>query len=83
MQASALVHIYLDGSVLVAQAGIEMGQGLHTKIIQVIFINETYVHVITLILIICLILTLSLYEIIMVLYHIKVVCNIDLVTSTK
>ncbi|KAF3824242.1 hypothetical protein GH733_008527, partial [Mirounga leonina] len=33
-QAAALVHIYLDGSVLVAHGGCEMGQGLHTKMIQ-------------------------------------------------
>uniref|UniRef100_A0A8D0TT86 aldehyde oxidase n=1 Tax=Sus scrofa TaxID=9823 RepID=A0A8D0TT86_PIG len=29
-QAAALVHIYLDGSVLVTHGGIEMGQGVHT-----------------------------------------------------
>uniref|UniRef100_A0A2K5QHE6 aldehyde oxidase n=1 Tax=Cebus imitator TaxID=2715852 RepID=A0A2K5QHE6_CEBIM len=34
-QATALVHIYLDGSVLVTHGGIEMGQGVHTKMIQV------------------------------------------------
>ncbi|KAM7104170.1 aldehyde oxidase [Molossus nigricans] len=34
-QAAALVHIYLDGSVLVTHGGIEMGQGVHTKMIQV------------------------------------------------
>uniref|UniRef100_A0A8C0CEC5 Aldehyde oxidase 1 n=1 Tax=Balaenoptera musculus TaxID=9771 RepID=A0A8C0CEC5_BALMU len=33
--AAALVHIYLDGSVLVTHGGIEMGQGVHTKMIQV------------------------------------------------
>ncbi|XP_021526377.2 aldehyde oxidase isoform X1 [Aotus nancymaae] len=35
-QATALVHIYLDGSVLVTHGGIEMGQGVHTKMIQVV-----------------------------------------------
>ncbi|XP_055429028.1 aldehyde oxidase isoform X1 [Bubalus kerabau] len=35
-QAAALVHIYLDGSVLVTHSGIEMGQGVHTKMIQVV-----------------------------------------------
>lgn len=34
-QAGALVHVYLDGSVLLSHAGVEMGQGLHTKTIQV------------------------------------------------
>ncbi|XP_072304267.1 aldehyde oxidase 6 [Eucyclogobius newberryi] len=34
-QAAALVHIYKDGSVLVAHAGAEMGQGVHTKMQQV------------------------------------------------
>lgn len=35
-QAAALVHIYLDGSALVSHGGIEMGQGVHTKMIQVV-----------------------------------------------
>jgi len=34
-QAGALVHVYLDGSVLVTHGGCEMGQGLHTKMIQI------------------------------------------------
>ncbi|RCI17481.1 hypothetical protein L249_3239 [Ophiocordyceps polyrhachis-furcata BCC 54312] len=34
-QAGALVHIYHDGSVLVAHGGTEMGQGLHTKLTQI------------------------------------------------
>lgn len=34
-QAGALLLIYLDGSVLLAHGGVEIGQGLHTKMIQV------------------------------------------------
>ncbi|MCK4569341.1 MAG: xanthine dehydrogenase molybdopterin binding subunit [Bacteroidales bacterium] len=34
-QAGALVNIYTDGSVIVNHGGIEMGQGLHTKIRRV------------------------------------------------
>ena len=35
-QAGALVHIYHDGSVLLAHGGTEMGQGLHTKVSMIV-----------------------------------------------
>lgn len=51
-QAGALVHIYHDGSILLAHGGTEMGQGLHTKMCMIaaealkvpqdsVFISET------------------------------------------
>nr|XP_056717282.1 aldehyde oxidase 3-like [Euleptes europaea] len=47
-QASALVNIYLDGSVLVFCGGAEMGQGLYTKVLQIasheLKIPTSYIH---------------------------------------
>ncbi|XP_076722928.2 aldehyde oxidase 4 isoform X2 [Callospermophilus lateralis] len=47
-QAAALVHIYLDGSVLLIHGGCELGQGLNTKMIQVasreLNIPPSYIH---------------------------------------
>ena len=34
-QGGALVNIYTDGSVLIHHGGIEMGQGIHTKMLQI------------------------------------------------
>ncbi len=34
-QGAALVIIYSDGSILISHGGVEMGQGLHTKVCQI------------------------------------------------
>ncbi|XP_060788891.1 xanthine dehydrogenase/oxidase [Neoarius graeffei] len=48
-QAGALIHIYTDGSVLLTHGGTEMGQGLHTKMVQVasrcLEIPSTKIHI--------------------------------------
>jgi xanthine dehydrogenase large subunit len=35
-QAGALMHVYVDGSILVNHGGTEMGQGINTKVMQVV-----------------------------------------------
>ncbi|XP_011496569.1 PREDICTED: xanthine dehydrogenase-like, partial [Ceratosolen solmsi marchali] len=48
-QGGALVHVYVDGSVLLTHGGVEMGQGIHTKMIQVasrvLKVNPNKIHV--------------------------------------
>nr|XP_040149313.1 aldehyde oxidase-like isoform X1 [Ictidomys tridecemlineatus] len=48
-QAAALVHIYTDGSVLVTHGGNELGQGIHTKMLQVasreLKVPMSYLHI--------------------------------------
>uniref|UniRef100_A0A2I3GXZ7 FAD-binding PCMH-type domain-containing protein n=1 Tax=Nomascus leucogenys TaxID=61853 RepID=A0A2I3GXZ7_NOMLE len=48
-QAAALVHIYTDASVLVTHGGNELGQGIHTKMLQVasheLKIPMSYMHI--------------------------------------
>ena len=45
-QGGALLHVYTDGSVLLSHGGMEMGQGLHTKIVQVSNIKVCmYMHI--------------------------------------
>ena len=48
-QAGALVHVYTDGSVRLNHGGTEMGQGLFTKVAQVVSecfnIPINYVHI--------------------------------------
>ena len=40
MQGGALLHVYTDGSVLLTHGGMEIGQGLHTKMVQVLMLLQ-------------------------------------------
>uniref|UniRef100_A0A673TAA5 FAD-binding PCMH-type domain-containing protein n=1 Tax=Suricata suricatta TaxID=37032 RepID=A0A673TAA5_SURSU len=49
-QGGALIHVYTDGSVLLTHGGTEMGQGLHTKMVQqasspVASVSAAHLHV--------------------------------------
>lgn len=48
-QGGALIHIYKDGSVLVTVGGMEMGQGLYTKLVQIaarcLDLNPSWIHI--------------------------------------
>lgn len=49
-QAGAFINIYSDGSVLISHNGIEMGQGIHTKMLQiagkVLDVPREFIHII-------------------------------------
>jgi len=40
-KGGALVNVFTDGSVLLSHGGVEMGQGLHTKMVQVKQFSKT------------------------------------------